>query len=72
MATKKRVFIGFDYDHDEAAKIMLAGRAKLPDSPFDFTDTSVKDHLSGDWKNKVLQVIAGLRNHRDRPAVQAT
>lgn len=50
---KKRVFISFDYDHDEGAKIMLAGQAKLPDSPFDFTDASVKDHLSGDWKEKV-------------------
>src|SRR6185295_18265390 len=50
---KKRVFISFDYDHDEGAKIMLAGQAKLPDSPFDFTDASVKDHLPGDWKDKV-------------------
>ena len=53
MATKKRVFIGFDYDHDEGAKIMLAGQEKLPDSLFDFTDASVKVHLSGDWKEKV-------------------
>lgn len=50
---KKRAFICFDYDHDEGAKIMLAGQAKHPDSPFDFTDASVKDHLSGDWKEKV-------------------
>lgn len=48
-----RVFISFDYDHDEDAKIMLAGQAKLPDSPFDFKDASVKDHLTGDWKEKV-------------------
>lgn len=53
MATKKRVFISFDYDNDEGAKTMLAGQAKLPDSPFDFTDTSVKEHLTGDWKEKV-------------------
>lgn len=49
----KRAFISFDYDHDEDAKIMLAGQAKHPDSPFDFKDASVKDHLSGDWKEKV-------------------
>jgi hypothetical protein len=49
----KRAFISFDYDHDEGAKIMLAGQAKLPDSPFDFRDASVNDHLSGDWKEKV-------------------
>jgi hypothetical protein len=53
MATKKRVFISFDYDHDEGAKIMLAGQSKLDDSPFDFTDASVRDYLTGDWKDKV-------------------
>ena len=50
---KKRVFISFDYDHDEGAKIMLAGQAKLEDSPFDFKDASLKEPLSGDWKAKV-------------------
>jgi len=53
MATKKRAFISFDFDHDEGAKIMLAGQAKLPDSPFDFADASVKEPLTGDWKDKV-------------------
>ena len=54
---KQRVFISFDYDHDLDVKTMLAGQAKLPDSPFDFTDASVKDHLTGDWKEKVKQRI---------------
>ncbi|MDB5969064.1 MAG: hypothetical protein JWQ90_1514 [Hydrocarboniphaga sp.] len=49
----KRAFISFDYDHDEGAKIMLAGQAKHSDSPFEFKDSSVKDHLTGDWKEKV-------------------
>ncbi|MEH6638712.1 MAG: TIR domain-containing protein [Porticoccaceae bacterium] len=53
MATKKRVFISFDIDHDEGTKTMLAGQADLPDSPFDFKDASVKNHLTGDWKDKV-------------------
>ncbi len=53
MANKKRVFISFDYDNDEGAKIMLAGQAKLEDSPFDFKDASIKEHLDGDWKAKV-------------------
>lgn len=35
------------------AKKMLAGQAKLSDNPFDFKDNSVKDHLTGDWKEKV-------------------
>ena len=53
MATKTRVFISFDIDHDEGTKTMLAGQADLPDSPFDFKDASVKEHLTGDWKEKV-------------------
>lgn len=53
MTTKKRVFISFDYDNDEGAKIMLAGQARLPDSPFEFKDASIKEHLTGDWKEKV-------------------
>jgi hypothetical protein len=50
---KKRVYISFDVEHDEGTKIMLAGQAKLPDSPFDFTDASLKGPLPGDWKEKV-------------------
>lgn len=53
MATKKRVFISFDFDHDEGTKKMLALQALLPDSPFDFKDASIKEPLSGDWKEKV-------------------
>lgn len=53
MSTKKRVFISFDYNHDEGAKKMLAGQAKLEDSPFDFIDASIKEPLTGDWKEKV-------------------
>jgi len=51
--SRKRAFISFDYDHDEGAKLMLAGQAKHPDTPFDFADASVRDHLTGDWKEKV-------------------
>lgn len=72
MATKKRVFISFDYDNDEGAKTMLAGQAKLPDSPFDFKDASIKEHLTGDWKEKVKRrmdnidvvvVLCGEKTH---------
>jgi hypothetical protein len=49
---KQRIFISFDYDHDEDLKILLAGQAKHSDSPFDFTDGSIKEHLTGDWKEK--------------------
>jgi hypothetical protein len=72
MATKKRAFISFDIDHDEGAKTMLAGQAKLPDSPFDFKDNSIKEPLSGDWKEKVRRrmdnvdvviVLCGTQTH---------
>lgn len=72
MASKKRAFISFDVDNDEGAKIMLAGQAKLPDSPFDFKDNSVKEHLPGDWKEKVRRrmdnvdvviVLCGTKTH---------
>lgn len=73
MAAKKRVFISFDFDHDQGAKTMLAGQAKLADSPFDFVDASVKEHLTGDWKDKVRRrmdnidiviVLCGEHTHK--------
>lgn len=70
--TKSRVFISFDYDNDSDIKTLLAGQAKLPDSPFDFKDASVKEHLTGDWEEKVKRrmdnvdiviVLCGERTH---------
>ncbi len=49
----KRAFISFDYDHDEDIKNLLRGQSRNPDSPFAFQDWSVKDPMTGDWKNKV-------------------
>ncbi len=60
MGTKKRVFVSFDYDHDEGAKHMLVGQAQLPDSPFEFKDSSIKQPLSGDWKEKVRRRMANI------------
>ena len=57
---KKRAFISFDYDHDEDLKILLAGQAKLKDSPFDFIDASVSEHLTGDWKEKVRKKFGNI------------
>jgi hypothetical protein len=50
---RKRAFISFDYDHDEDLRMLLAGQARHPDSPFDFADRSIKEPLLGDWKEKV-------------------
>src|SRR4051794_28837269 len=69
---KKRVFISFDYDHESNIKTMLAGQADLQDSPFEFNDASVKDHLTGDWQEKVRRrmdnidvviVLCGEKTH---------
>jgi hypothetical protein len=50
---KKRAFISFDFDHDEDLRNLLVGQAKNPDSPFDIADWSVKEALTGNWKEKV-------------------
>lgn len=55
--TKKRAFISFDFDHDEDLRNLLVGQAKNPDSPFDIADWSVKEPLSGNWKEKVRERI---------------
>jgi Thoeris protein ThsB, TIR-like domain len=51
--TAKRAFISFDFDHDEDLRNLLAGQAKHPDTPFDMQDWSVKEPMTGDWKEKV-------------------
>jgi hypothetical protein len=59
MATKKRTFISFDYDHDLALKNLLVGQAKNPDTPFDIADFSIKEVISKDWKDKARTRIKG-------------
>lgn len=54
---KKRAFISFDFDHDEDLRNLLVGQAKNPDSPFDIADWSVKEPLTGNWKEKVRERI---------------
>lgn len=55
--SKKRVFISFDYDHDSDLKVLLIGQSKNEDSPFEIADYSVKEHLTGDWKEKARTKI---------------
>ncbi len=55
--SKKRVFISFDYDHDSDLKTLLVGQSKNEDTPFEISDWSVKEELSGDWKAKVRTKI---------------
>lgn len=58
--SKKRVFISFDYDHDEILKTFLIGQSKLQDSPFELTDWSIKEPITGDWKAKARTRIKSV------------
>jgi hypothetical protein len=69
---KTKVFISFDYDNDEILKDFLVGQSKLPDSPFELVDWSIKEAISEDWKKKaksriksadVVAVICGKKTH---------
>ncbi|NOX16296.1 MAG: hypothetical protein GXP61_09820 [Epsilonproteobacteria bacterium] len=51
--TKKKVFISFDFDNDLKLKNLLAGQAKLPDSPFEISDWSLKEAApEKHWEDK--------------------
>jgi len=58
--SKKRVFISFDYDNDEILKTFLVGQSKLTDSPFELSDWSIKEPLTGDWKAKARTRIKSV------------
>lgn len=53
----KKVFISFDYDHDEFLKISLVGQSKNPDSPFVIKDYSIKEAIQNNWKEKARDRI---------------
>lgn len=70
---KKRVFVSFDYDNDARLKDLLVGQAKHEDSPFELTDWSIKEHMTGDWKEKarkriravdIVCVLCGEKTHK--------
>lgn len=51
--TKPKIFISFDFDHDSDLRDFLVGQSKHPDSPFEIEDWSLKEPLTGDWKEKI-------------------
>lgn len=71
---KKRVFVSFDFDHDRVLKDFIIGQARLPDSPFDVVDHSLKEAApERDWPTKaraainraeLVLVIVGPHTHR--------
>jgi len=69
---KPRIFISFDFDHDEDLRNLLVGQSKNDDSPFEIADWSLKEPLDGDWKEKIktrirscLQMIVICGEHTD-------
>jgi len=54
---KTKVFISFDFDHDEDLKNLFVGQSRHSDTPFEISDISVKEALLGDWKAKVRPKI---------------
>lgn len=58
--SRKKMFISFDFDHDADLKMLLANQSKHPDAPFDTWDSSVKEHMNGDWKAKVREKIRNV------------
>jgi hypothetical protein len=57
MISNVQVFISFDYDYDLDLKNALVGQSRLPDSPFNIADWSIKDS-SLDWKRKARERIS--------------
>ena len=49
----KAAFISFDFDNDEFLRTALVEQAKNEDTPFNITDRSLKEALTGDWKAKI-------------------
>jgi len=72
--TKKRVFVSFDFDNDKTLKDFIVGQAKLPDSPFEIIDTSLREAASvATWEQKakvaigrsdLVLVMVGSKTHR--------
>lgn len=57
---KTKVFISFDFDHDEELKNLFVGQSEHDDTPFEIKDMSVKQTLFGDWKEKVREKIKNI------------
>ena len=56
---KTRVFVSFDFDNDKTLKDFIIGQARLPDSPFEVADHSLKEaQPERDWQAKARAAIS--------------
>lgn len=71
---KKKVFVSFDFDNDKIIKDFIIGQSKLPDSPFEVSDHSLKEAApESGWELKakaaisrsdIVIVMVGPHTHR--------
>jgi len=71
---KKKVIVSFDFDNDKIVKDFIIGQSKLPDSPFDVIDTSLKEAAPmKTWEDKaraainrsdIVVVMVGASTHK--------
>jgi Thoeris protein ThsB, TIR-like domain len=55
---KTKVFVSYDFDNDKVLKDFVIGQAKLPDSPFEVSDHSLKEAApERDWEKKARAAI---------------
>ncbi len=72
--TKKRAFFSFDFDEDQNLKNHMVGQMKLPSSPFEGADWSMKEAApQRDWEREaesrinrsdVVVVLVGPKTYR--------
>ena len=60
MTAKTRVFISFDYDHDNDLKNALVGQAKIADSSFEIADWSIKT-ATPNWRSEARRRIRNVQ-----------
>jgi len=55
---KTKVFVSYDFDNDKKLKDFIIGQAKLPDSPFEVSDHSLREAApQKDWEAKARAAI---------------
>jgi MTH538 TIR-like domain (DUF1863) len=56
---KTKVFVSYDFDNDKTLYDFIIGQAKLPDSPFEVSDHSLKEAApERDWESKARAAIS--------------
>ena len=71
---KKRAFFSFDFDEDQNLKVHMVGQMKLPTSPFEGADWSMKEAApQRDWEKEaearikrcdIVVVLVGPKTHK--------